>query len=296
LHGEEIGFRREKFTIPIPGILCLTCLVSSDSPSTEEKGLEVRTYFVRGRNALVARADFSELYVDYYLHMNDHGLRPEPRCDALFKDALAAMTLHCASRPWNEIIAWTINFQNPLVNLFLTGNSVNGTVVGTLFTEDVKKREHNLFCADIIRGQNPPHRSLTDFVGSRAFSAVEQYYEKSEQRRARFFEKDEEDFVLVSAQPDCDPAWLESLDNNAVQKLDQTEELSLLEQRYYRWSCGCNLQRMFSILADTMRQDPEALFENEAFLRMNCPRCGARYTITKEALEAFVENGESKQG
>ncbi len=38
--------------------------------STEDQteGFEVRTYFVRGRNALVARADFGALYVDYYLH------------------------------------------------------------------------------------------------------------------------------------------------------------------------------------------------------------------------------------
>lgn len=268
--------------------------MSSDSPSPEEKGLEVRTYFVRGRNALLARADFSELYVDYYLHLNDHGLRPAPGCDDIFKDALAALTLHCASRPWNETVAWTINFQQPLFNLFLTGNSINGTVVGTLYTEDVKRREHNLFCADIVRGQNPPHRSMIDFQGGNAFRAVEQYYLQSEQRRARYFGKSEEDFVLLSAQPDCDQAWLESLDDSAIQNLDQNEELSLLEQRYYKWSCGCDQQRMFAILADTMRQNPDALFENEAFLRMNCPRCGARYTITREAMEAFVENSGGK--
>ena len=38
-------------------------------------GLEVRTHFVRKRNALVARADFGELYVDYYLHLVEIGRR-----------------------------------------------------------------------------------------------------------------------------------------------------------------------------------------------------------------------------
>ena len=30
----------------------------------DESGIKVRSYFVRGRNALVARADLGELYVD----------------------------------------------------------------------------------------------------------------------------------------------------------------------------------------------------------------------------------------
>jgi len=270
--------------------------VSSDvTPPEEEQGLEVRTYFVRGRNVLLARADFSALYVDYYLHLNDQGLRPEPRCDAIFKDALAALVLHCASRPWNESIAWTVNFQDPLFNLFLTGNSSQGTVVGTLFTEDIKKRDRNLFCSDIVRGQNPSHRSMIEFEGNNAFRAVDQYYQQSEQRQARLFEKGEEDFILLTAQPDCDQAWLASLTTAAIQQLDVDEELSLLEQRYYKWQCGCSQRRMFSILAETMKRDPEALFEDEAFLRMNCPRCGARYTITREAMEAFVENEGQKQ-
>ena len=54
------------------------------------QGLEVRTYFVRERNALVARADFGEMYVDYYLHQSTLGHRPAPEPDAMLKDALAA--------------------------------------------------------------------------------------------------------------------------------------------------------------------------------------------------------------
>src|SRR5882757_1216893 len=90
---------------------------SADAPAPE--GLEIRTYFVRGRNALVARADFGELFVDYYLHQGQHGYQHIPAHDGLLKEALAALALHCASRPWNEAVAWTIHFQQPLLNLFL---------------------------------------------------------------------------------------------------------------------------------------------------------------------------------
>ena len=36
--------------------------------------------------------------------------------------------LHCASRPWNEAAAWTIHFQQPRLNLFITGDNAAGTV------------------------------------------------------------------------------------------------------------------------------------------------------------------------
>ena len=42
------------------------------------------------------------------------------------------------------------------------------------------------------------------------------------------------------------------------------------------------------VLTPTMKQDPEALFGDDPKLEIRCPRCGARHTITREALEAFV--------
>src|SRR5688572_8136727 len=117
---------------------------SDDTPSAPTQGLEVRTYFVRGRNALVARADFGELYVDYYLHLGQFGYRYAPEHDSMLKEALAALTLHCASRPWNEETAWTIHFTQPLVNLFVTGDNRRGAVVGQLFTENVKEDGQNV--------------------------------------------------------------------------------------------------------------------------------------------------------
>lgn len=255
-------------------------------------GLEVRSYFVRGRNALLTRADFGELYVDYYLHQGQHGYQHEPEHDGLLKQALAAITLHAASRPWNESAAWTLHLCEPLLNLFVSGDNRRGTVIGQLFTENVKVDERQLFVADVVRERAESRRSAVEFEGGDIFRAVEQYYAQSEQRPARFFQHGPEDFVFLSAQPQCDTAWLASLDDAAIMTLDQREELSLLEARHYRWECGCTQSRMFGILSQIMRTDPEGLFGEESLVRISCPRCGARHTITREALEAYVA-GES---
>jgi molecular chaperone Hsp33 len=262
--------------------------VNETDPSPPGAGLEVRSYFVRGRNALVTRADFGDLYVDYYLHQGQHGYQHDPAHDELLKQALAALTLHCASRPWNETSAWTIHLQEPLLNLFVAGDNRLRTVVGQIFTENVRAEAPPLFVADVVRGSDAPQRSVVDFVGPDIFRAVEHYYAQSEQRLGRFFAPGPEDFVFISAQPQCDLDWLEKLDGQAIMVLDETEQLSLLERRYYRWECGCTQERMMAVLASVMKSDPEGLFGDDPVVRISCPRCGARHKITREALEAYV--------
>jgi len=257
-------------------------------PSDSAEGLEVRTYFVRSRNALVARADFGELYVDYYLHQGQHGNQHEPAHDTLLKEALAALTLHCATRPWNESWAWTLHFTEPLLNLFVTGDNRRGIVVGQLFTEGVKPDDQPRFIADLVRERGEPRRSVVEFEGADVLAAVEHFYAQSEQRPARYFRFGPEEFVIVVAQPQCDLQWLEALDDAAIRALDATETLTLLEQRHYRWECGCTQDRMLAVLGPIMRRDPAALFGDEEVLRLSCPRCGARHVVTRETLEAFV--------
>jgi molecular chaperone Hsp33 len=257
-------------------------------PNPADAGLEVRTQFVRKRNALVARAGFGELYVDYYLHLAAQRMKPSSEATAMFKRALAAFVLHCASRPRNELTAWTINFQQPLVNLFLTGDNETGAVTGRIFEEDVKELPESLFYSDVVRDRQPKRRSVVAFEGGDPLRAVEKFYTQSEQRLTRCFQLGEEEFAMVSEHPDCDLDWLRGLDPARVGGLETMETLVPIERRIYRWHCGCNQERMMEVLAPGMKADPQSLFGDEETLEIRCPRCGARHTITRESLEAFV--------
>jgi molecular chaperone Hsp33 len=263
-------------------------MAESSPVNTADPGTEVSTLFVRNRNALVARATFSELYVDYYLHLGDHKIQQQPRDDTIFKRALAGFALHCASRPWNEMAAWTLHFQEPLLNVFLTGDNETGAITGRVFTENVKEMDANIFYSDVVRGREPKRRSAVNFSGSDPLGAAEAFYAQSEQRPARFFQLGEEEFVLVSAHPDYDVEWFERLTVDDVKMMPERETLVPMERRIYRWHCGCNQSRMMEVLAPAMRADPEGLFAEDPSIEIRCPRCGARHVITREALEAFV--------
>lgn len=254
---------------------------------TNASVLEVRTYFVRGRNALVARADFEPLYIDYYLHRADQGLVYSNDHDAMLKDALAGLTLHLASRPQDENCGWTLNFQEPPLNLFVTGNTRPGRIAGRVFTEDVRDMGANIFSGQTTRIGHTAQQSIVRVEGNDIFRCVEQYYQQSEQRIARLFRNGEEDFVMISSQPDCDEAWLAALTEDDVRSLDQRETLSPLETRRYIWKCGCTVERLYPILD---KLSPEALteaFGEDEVMTVQCPRCGARYRASKEQFEAW---------
>lgn len=254
--------------------------------------IEVRTYFARQRNALVARAGFSELFAAWYLHRMDCGIPLPPECDENGRAALAALTLHCAGRPWKETCAWTVHFRDPRMNIFVAGDNGAGTVVANVFNENVREIEKNLFYSDVIEEGRPPRRSVTEFEGGDFLKAVERFYAKSEQRPARFFWHGDEDLVMVSAQPDCDIDWLETLDDDAIVTLDSDVELALLEKRLYRFECGCTQERMLDFLRPVFLRQGDELFAGEETIRIHCPRCGARHAITREALEAHTDAGK----
>ena len=50
---------------------------------SEDSMVEVRCYFVRHRNALAVRANFSPIYMDHYLHLLENQIKLEQENDQL---------------------------------------------------------------------------------------------------------------------------------------------------------------------------------------------------------------------
>ncbi len=267
----------------------MSSLPDSD-PAADNAAIEVRCYFVRERNALLCRAEFSELFTDHYLHLMENEIRHNPENDQLLKDALAAITLHLASRPRNETTAWTMNFKEPAVNIFAVGSSKSGNVIARLSSEDVKVGGSNMFYCQVVREEESTRQSTVAFEDYDVFNAVESYYLQSEQRPAAYFHVEAEDIVMVTAQPDCDLEWFVNLDDEKLKTIDQDEDLSLLETRVYHYGCGCSLDRIYPIISSMSEDALSDVFAGEETANASCPRCGARYRITREGLEAFISS------
>ncbi len=245
---------------------------------------KIESVFVRHRNALLLRGQFTPLYTDYYLHLMEQEVRHPAELDQMLKDALAMLALHLVARPWAETIAWTANLRAPRINLFVTGGSVSESIAGRIFTEDVREPERNFFYSQTTTVEGvEPRLSTIEIEGRDPVAWISQYYDQSEQRPARAFRLEDENFMLVAAQPDCDMDWLESLDNDRVQDITTAEETTLLETRRFRFHCGCDLEKILPILG-SWRDKPETLFGGTDAIIVQCPRCAAKYRVTREMI------------
>ena len=250
----------------------------------QEEFTKIESVFVRHRNALLIRGQFTSIYTDYYLHLMQHGIRHAMELDQMLKDSLAMLTLHLVARPWAETIAWTANLRAPRINLFVTGGSVTESITGRIFTEDVREPDRNYFYSQTTTVQNQePRLSTMEVEGRDPIDWVSQFYAQSEQRPARAFRLEDENFAIIAAQPGCDLEWLAALDEKAVAEIDQTEETNVLETRRFRFHCGCTLERILPILG-SWRERPDELFEDSDAITLQCPRCAAKYVVTRDMI------------
>ncbi len=245
----------------------------------------IESVFVRERNALLLRGQFTPIYTDYYLHLMQHSIRHCEELDQMLKDQLAMAVLHLVARPWAETVAWTANLRAPRINLFVTGGSTQESITGRIFTEDVREPDRNLFYAQTTAPSlSEPRNSTMEIVGKDPVKWIEQYYAQSEQRPARAFRLADENFALIAAQPDCDMDWLESLDLDMMKSIDEKEQIKLLETRKFRFNCGCTLERILPALGG-WKDRPGDLFGEADQISIQCPRCGASYMVTRDMLE-----------
>ena len=253
-------------------------------PPQPEDFTVIESIFVRHRNALLLRGQFTPLYTDYYLHLMQHGIRHTAVLDQMLKDTIALMTLHLVARPWAETIAWTANLRAPRMNLFVTGSSVEEAITGRIFTEDVREPDRNfLYSQTTAPNQHEPRTTSLAIDGKDPVAWISQYYTQSEQRPGRAFRLEDENFALIAAQPDCDMQWLDALDEESVAKISSTQETKLLETRRFRFMCGCTLEKILPVLGGWKDRLDELFGDNEE-LTVQCPRCAARYHVTRDML------------
>ena len=250
--------------------------------------MDIESLFIRERNVLMSRSCFTDLYTDYFLHLSQCQIKLSEEHADIFKAALAAFTLHAATRPRREHLSWTLSFQKPLLNIFLVADTSESTVAGRVFTENVKPAKQNSFYQEVVSGNHPLTQSYVDFSGSDPLLAAERFYEQSEQRPARFFQMANEEFIILSAHPDYDRDWFRSLTFQDVAHIAEAEKLSLLETRKYRWHCGCTVEKIYATIANLYQADPEGLFQNSQSLTANCPRCAAHYTLERTVLDQYL--------
>ena len=168
------------------------------------------------------------------------------------------------------------------MNLFAVAENPTGRVTGQVFTENVRSTGGNTLHAEVAGAGGERRRSTVDVGTADIMSAASQYYLRSEQRPARYFELGGDHFALLVAQPDCDTAWLETVEAEEIQTLAADESRPPMERRIYRFLCGCSPERVASAVEPALRHDLDGIFGEDTHITVTCPRCGTRHELARE--------------
>ncbi len=241
------------------------------------------------RDILLCTADVTGM-VDAY---RDHARRWENPIDGLdetfMSQGLAATTLHLSCRPGGELVGFTINIRRPPTNIFITGDSGERIVTGRTFSNNVKTGDSSRLFVQTSRAGESVSQSTIDVEGLDVFLMFEDYYSRSEQTIARFFELETHKALMVFGLPEVDEDWLEDLSRSRALELCGLA-LKELDTLVYRFQCGCNPRKILEVVS-SIYENSEELFEGEDSLEVTCPRCGRHWQISRADYDAMHQEG-----
>ncbi|MEZ5064715.1 MAG: Hsp33 family molecular chaperone HslO [bacterium] len=242
----------------------------------------------REHDLLVMRADFGPLFAAYLDHVRRWETEPDDLSQTFMRQGLGAAALHLAARPDGETVGFTINVHHPATNVFLTGDNTECTVVGRVFTKDVKPSDESRIFVQSSRLGATPIQSVVQVEGLDILQIFEQYWDRSEQATARFVEIDDAHFAMLLALPEADDEWLKGLSRDQALGIVD-DELKSLGRRVYRFLCGCNPDRMMELVRGLFEKDPEELFRGDPGVEILCPRCGRRWWLDRAEFDAATD-------
>lgn len=245
----------------------------------------VSRHLVLPRESVFVRVELRELFAAYLAHVKRWEAPLDGLAETMMRQALGAAILHIVTRPPDETAAWTLNIHRPPLNLFFTARSADSSVIGRVFTEGVKTSETSRLFVESQRPQREPTRSAVEVQGLDVLQIFEQFYTRSEQTAARFFELSEYDLLMVQGLPDVDVGWIDGLTRDTV--LDYIDDSRrLLDEREFELRCGCDAGRLLSVMKTLYAGKEDELFQGQDAIEAMCPRCGHRWPVLRAQFRA----------
>ncbi len=251
---------------------------------------DVNVYVDRQNEAVVVFGQLNALFEAYRAHRLSLGQNIDPVIEANMEVALSAALLHLASQPPDLFSAWTINMQNPLANYFIAGTNSDKTIVGRVFTEEVKTSSSGAgkVFLQISRPYMAPSMSAVEVNSSDMIAAMEEFFNRSLQIPTRFFETATGEFTFIQGLPLVKKEWIMGLTRAAAADYIKGNTLELVEERHYTFKCGCTEEMILNMLYGQYHEDAEALFMGDKYVEVTCPRCGDVWKISAESFVKFA--------
>ena len=255
----------------------------------------IPTYLDRRRDVLLAFGDPAPLHRDLDLHLLSNGITYDDFTCGVVRNGLSALALIMASRPRFVTFGWTLNLQSPARNFFWTGAAGENTVAGRAFLENVQEGPRNLFFVQTSRSfgdlQTLVHRG-----GGHGRLLRRRAVLRAIRPAAGAVLQPRRSGRALDGLSDADRDWVRAVETAEVFAGEGTPTSIFIGEREVIFRCGCDRDRIASILATLYEDAEEDLFQGDAEVEAECPRCGAKHVIARELFREAGPRGGARQG
>lgn len=237
----------------------------------------------QGRNVILSEGHFGSLLEAYANHARIWQTDSDGLIDVMMRQGLAALTLHLANRPRDTSVGLTLNLKRPPLNLFLTGEAGERTVTGRAFVDGVRVAESSRLFMQARRPLHEPTQSTIEVEGfkncwksSSSTTPGPSSTRPASSNWARM--PTSWSWPFRGSMPPGYAPWTRTVPGRC------STTPAPLEDRTFRFECGCNPQKMIAALRSLFEGRPEELFQGESQVEASCPRCGRRWWIQAEGF------------
>ena len=259
--------------------------------------LKTTSDYLREQEVFLIRIEMSDYLLDYYHQRRELAATTSREHDEKLKDLIASFAVHLTARTALETHAWTLHIvdENPY-SLFVTGSTgelgedgvAKGFLVGHILTDHIRHSDTNAIHAQCInRGKT--FRSYVPCESSNIVSMVESFYNQSEQRPIRIKISETSDTAIaIAALPGFESEWFYSVDIDELAASAESLDKTRMRTCHFTFTCDCSPEKLtpfFRMLGEKGLAD---LYGEDDVLAISCPRCGRRFTVSRESLKDLV--------
>jgi len=242
----------------------------------------IKSYINRDMGLIVIENDISDLvsdYLDYYIQNGVETIPGEAMED--LKVLIALSTSFSTFMEKNSIYGWNIFYPESGLKLFSSVDMGDISFVARGIKYRPEKKEKNRLVLEKYISQSNRSSSAFELDKDESiYNMSRNFLNSLWQEKTEFFSNGNR-FYFLKELPGCDNDYIDQVTEKIKNGKNFKNELSELNSFAFSFKCGCNKNKLKSMIDSLDSDSLDYLFSEGEPITTECPRCGKKYKFVK---------------
>jgi len=253
---------------------------------------KVKAFICRKEGYIVSRSSVIDLMSEYLDHYVNSTIETVDKKD--FDDIRKVLAFTCGLAPFmpaDGIYGWTFSLPDVGRKIFALLNKKDNSYVCRThkWSPDKHEKTPRVAIQKLSEKQELNRVSLVDVENSenkeQTIDKLMKRYFYNEEKVKVFTKFHKDELIIFKPFPKCSKEVFDDVSKRLEEDPDKvTARLETLEDFKFNFFCGCSDKKISYIFSDLKEEDKDFLFKEDDTVSTECPRCGKKYSFTREDI------------